>query len=388
MVTHASEKAINLNSGVLDNNKITNQAIMDFGTNSITLGGVVFDAIEKRSGNRFLAGMGAFWVHWGWFWNAHEFGHGTRKSAMGIPTTFKPKYTYNFPQFFLETLLKPVNPSQNNLWAATTGLTSELAYELEGDNPYLTYSGSGANRIYTRTNRGKALIAGAGFANDTQWTETLGEQIYLNNAVHVSSTISYTLSKLLPVFYTSAQGAGDLEEISDSAGVSQGAIKTASLLSLALSTTTYNMWQSMTNGQQYVKKQDTIKSFRMPDVSTYFTHGISYKINSGYSLNDKTYIPLAFESVLQGSLQKQTEFTIGAVHQLNDKTTLDGRVLYNLNRKGLSLTSKISRQINDKTTAYISAYQYDINTMYGERNTTDFRKQKATSIYAGIQIKF
>lgn len=384
----AQERGITINSGVLNTHKITNQAIADFGQNSVTLGNIVWDGIENKTHNRFLSGVGAFWVHWGWFWNNHEFGHGTRKTAMGIPSVFKPKYTYNFPRFFVETLIKPVNPSQNNLWASTTGRTSELAYELGADNPYLTYSGTGANRIYTRTKRGLALIAGAGFSNDSQWVEKIGEDIYLQNSVHVSANVSYTLSKILPVLYTSKQGVGDLQEISEATGVSVRAIRTASLLSLALSGSTYSLWKPMLNGERYAHKQKTIKGFRIPDVSAYFTHGISYKINSGYTVSGKTYIPLAFETVTQGDLQKQSELSVGIVHTMSDKMSVQARAIYNLNRKGVSLRSTLSRAINENTDGYISFNHYDIHTMYGERNTPDFRKKKTHSVYVGIKTQF
>ncbi len=383
-VGFANTKTLNVNTAVFNNTHITNQAIMDFGQNSVTLGDTVWNAIEGQNGNRLLAGVGAFWVSWGWFWNAHEFGHGTRKTALGVEDTFIPKYSYNFPKFFLETLFKPVNPTQNNLWSPE----STLAYELKDGNPYVTYTGSGANRTHTFTDKGLALVAGGGFANDSQWAENLAEQAYTEPNVPVSTTVSYTLSKILPFFYFSRQGVGDIQEIADSTGVSPNAIKQASVLSVALSASTYSMWGAMLNGEQYVRKQATISGWRSPDVSAYFTHGISYKINSGYTLNNKTYLPVSFETVAQGNLQKQSEITIGAMHTFNDTTTLRASAVYNVNRKGLSLASKVSQTINDTATVYISADQYDINTMFGERNTTDFRKQKATSLYLGVNIGF
>ncbi len=387
-VSFADTKRINVNTAVFSNKNISNQAIMDFGQNSITLGDVVWGAVERKSGNRFLAGVGAFWVYWGWFWNAHEFGHGTRQTALGMPSKFKPKYTYNFPRFYVETLFKPVNPAQNNLWAPTTGGTDELAYELGADNPYMTYTGSGANRVYTPTNRANALTHGAGFANDSLWAENLAERAYTEENVPVSTTVSYTLSKILPFFYTSQQGAGDVQHIADATGVSTNAIKQASLLSLALSTTTYSMWGAMINGEPYVRKQPTTYGLHMPDVSAYFTHGISYKINSGYTVTPKTHLPIAFETITQSNLQKSSEITIGAIHKFTDKTQINASTVYNLQQKGLSFASKIAQKINDTTTAYISAHQYDLNTLYGERNTTDFRKNKTTSIYLGVDVEF
>jgi hypothetical protein len=164
----------------------------------------------------------------------------------------------------------------------------------------------------------RIIISAGGLNNEMLLSESIGYDMFARNNVDSISWAIYLKERISGASYDDIAANKDDDVSYDPTGIitafnakgredfKKGTIKTAGTMSTFLSATTYSI---------LIGKPIVFFGFRVPDVYPYITtRGMSYKVVSGYEVNEDTRLLFGFESVF--GREAATEYSIGIDMQL------------------------------------------------------------------------
>ncbi len=303
----------------------------------------------------------------------HEFGHGSRDIAYGGSAVYfvgsnRDKPYNNFFSYFLGVMTDP-------------------------------YSG-GAARVRRRFDDEKTLIVSAGGLNNQMYlAEKIQDKMLLDDVSHIAYGSTYFFGKLSTVLYPcGSENLSTVNAGNDKCSMlrqyrilgndfSESQLDDANRASLYLSSDTYLFLKSyydfISNGKTEVKPF-IVNQFYLPNVSNYYnSKGISYKLDSGYRINNSATLVFGYEAIWSG--QSQSELSVG----INLRHNKYGLFLKTI--AGHDSTSEVdfSYQIKQDFKAHIGVDSYNANSLYGQRNIPYYTvDNKITQYWAKISVFF
>jgi len=372
---YTQARSITLDSGYIEN-RASNRAFWNFGLDYEGLGAWTFDGISEKTfvGNspfgRVLLSAG---YYFGWqyaqepfYVSNHEFGHGTRSTAVGA----NPYYTWN-----------------------NSGIAHDNIFEffIEG---FSTRGGAfattpaGAINVSPPDNWSFASTAG-GVNNSAMFAEALEDQINIGSG-HILEYIAYVRSKQDAYNYVLATqsgasfgsgGTGDVDNLISSYSsrgidVSYNDIKTGSQVSRWLSSThwayLYSTFEYISKGSPKVQPLQ-IGYFLIPNVSHYLMYkGLSYKVRTAL-VDPKFVMPFEVEYVYRG--ERVLEISTG-FYRIKDITkshngSMGGQIF--VNSSGAFGVKAKGDFVLGKTSVFsVGGSAYQSNLLEGERTISTY----------------
>ncbi|GHT69334.1 hypothetical protein AGMMS49950_01860 [Endomicrobiia bacterium] len=213
-----------------------------------------------------------------------------------------------------------------------------------------------------------------GMNNDIYFAERISDDIYTRNKeTRLLPYILYLKNRFSPIEYDrTAKELGDdpfnIREDFKKKGrldFKEGFISDAGLRSLFLSGTTYSPLYWF-----FTKKPLRLYGFRIPDVFPYITtKGMSYKVVSGYEINEDLKLIFGFERVFK--VEPATEYSLGV-----EQTTIINRALPISYRgvvtfgQGLDLEASCSIPISKYLSIGAGLEIYSCKSLQGQRHAT------------------
>ncbi len=365
------KKVLTLDSGYFGNAP-SNRGRYKFANNIEDMNSCIFNKIdqwispkgEDNSSSRTLTfALGGFinyYSHYALEFTLHEFGHRGRDIALG--SYYEWQERSEVPHlFYLQTLFTPEIHTSDEL----------------GDDESISINFQLPNNIDTNSLDWEMNAVAAGFTAGTKLSGIVADRMYYGHG-KVTDFFAYSHDKLFPamydLFFDSVTGEANEGDVADLArfyeikgwDIKSHDIVKASLISYFLSASTYSYItgiSSFINGGNRKPKSLEYYHFRLPDVQAFYERGISYKIISGYRVNDSFDIPFSIEQVLNG--EKQTEYSIGLNIQLNDKYHIAGQYILGKKSQG-SFT--LSSQFSNNIIVYAGIEYNEIRNIEGARN--------------------
>jgi hypothetical protein len=243
----------------------------------------------------------------------------------------------------------------------------------------------------------KLIISAGGLNNNVYLAEVISDDLYRRREIHFLEGLTYVSNQLYAALY--ARGAK--EHGDDPYDVemcwkvlyipaSKTDMQRAGVFSLLLSGTTYRTLYSMWSSLLHTGRQAgplSVYGFRVPDVFPYTTSkGMSCKVVSGYAVRDRISLIFGGEFVLYG--KRAMEMNLGIEHDL-------GEVWHNLSYKGVltfgkGINAEVSAKIPvvDRVIVTVGGALYARDSLLGERNATDLRKERSGTIFASVSVNF
>lgn len=297
----------------------------------------------------------------------HEFGHGTRLESLGYRTRYRigsDGDTTRSPWlFFLRRFAAPFDD------AYAVYSTSDRAYT----SPVRKF----VNADGTLTNDGDILVSSGGVNNSMRFAGTLSDRLRQEGG-HWSEGIPYLLSKLDAAFYS--LDGGDLEDLDRAYAlkgvrVSETDMRLANVASFLLSQSTYAY---LVGAQNFAENSDPrVKAFAwnglaLPDVENYLTtHGLSWKISSGYRLDETTYLPFAVEAVSHGKGEQEYTFGVRKKNWLMPDSVLDATVTAG---SSLEFGAAYTQKLHKCFAVAVGWDHFNGRNLHGERNAVSYKR--------------
>lgn len=275
----------------------SNRAISNFGVEFFEAHDCLFDLVDEYvlpdhpfSRGLFLVGDMAFTTYLSlvFYFPYHELGHYNAFYAVGMKPCFIDRPN-NFFGFFIEKFAEPYEGEATGAYGPIPTVNDDIT------------------------------IFAAGVNNEMRFSGDLADQAYYNCG-HMGDYVPYVIGKL-----SSATYPADKESMgNDMTGmvqdyklkgldISKDDIDRSNYIAFFLSGSTYmyakGIWDYIFCGCAEVNAFEYY-NIRLPDVESYMNpNGISYKIKSGYRLNQEWLFPVAFEFIAKGD--SQYEVTLG-----------------------------------------------------------------------------
>ncbi len=341
----------------------SNRAMGQFGIEMVNLATLPADLIGRGSKLRNV-GQGlvflftASYLTEGFSLTYHEFGHGSRNSAIGYRVQYafgsvqknlnSAKRYDNIFSFYLRTFYKnggfALRTSEN---ARFTPFTEEKQREL----------------------RWNILRRAGGMNNEMFYTELIEDEVYRHGG-HIGFLSAYLKGKLSPSHFSDSAGKfGDLNRVvtayeEQGFPIDKDKIDSGSQIAFYFSAMTYQLFYQtfrMFTGKSYRFQPWEYRGLQLPNTSFYMTRsGLSHKVRSAYRSGSWRF-PFAVEHVFEGN--RRTEVSFGAEKRCE--------------RVGYGLTAIIGKQLEieldvsyrlDKWFLISAGYSlYDVRNLHGER---------------------
>jgi hypothetical protein len=169
--------------------------------------------------------------------------------------------------------------------------------------------------------------------------------------------------------------------------ITQKDMEQTGTISTWLSGMTYShiiaLWNFAWDKHLYCARPLEFFGFAVPDTFPYLTtKGISYKVVSGYRLDEKIRILFGFEHVFVGI--PETEYMLGIRHQLGEVyRNVSYKVVTVFGKQGINLESSCSIPIGSFSfTAGFNTYASQ--SLLGERHSMDLRKKQSHTAYVSV----
>ena len=341
----------------------SNRAVGQFGIDMVNLATLPADLIGPGSrlrnvGQGLVLLFTASYLTEGFSLAYHEYGHGTRNSAIGFRSLYafgtaqndamRAKTYDNIFSFYLRTFYKnggfTLRTSEN---AHFTPFTEEEQWEL----------------------RWNILRRAGGMNNEMVYTELIEDEVYRHGG-HIGFLTAYLKGKLSPSHFSDSAGEfGDLNRVvaayeEHGFRLDKDQIDSGSQIAFYFSAMTYQLFYQtfrMFTGKSYRFQPWEYRGLQLPNTSFYMTRsGLSHKVRSAYRSGSWRF-PFAVEHVFEGN--RRTEVSFGAEKQYE-------RVEYGLTAiigKQLEMELDVGYRL-DKWFLISAGYAlYDVRNLHGER---------------------
>ena len=313
----------------------------------------------------------------------HEFGHGTRLEALGYRTRYRSGATGSTMrspwQFFGRRFLDPFNDAYAVYSTSDREFTSPVRRFVNADG--------------TLTNDGKILITTGGLNNSMAFAGSLGDRMRERGAAHYSEWLPYAMARLDATFY--GRGSGDLSDLetyysNKGVSISKTDMRVANLAGFALSASTWSYLlgagEYATGGEPWVQGI-SYNDFALPDVENYLTtHGMSWKLSSGYRWNAHTYFPFAAEAVLTGAGQQEYSLGVRQQNWLWDDSSVNAGLRLG---RGVGLGLGFSQRLSEQWSLSLGWDHFNGRNLHGERNAVSFEDgESSDEIWARFSFIF
>jgi hypothetical protein len=314
----------------------------------------------------------------------HEIGHGLRAKSYGIDYELRldcnDKSPFQKNENFFEYFIKKL-PS---IKRATCNSNYEQEAKLE--------------KILDHDSCCNYMIIGAagGMNNEIQLAEKISDDIYLKKKTSVyffyCNHIMYLYNRISPCTYDySAKEEGDDPfdiihwfKKKGETNFKKWTICKAGLASLLLSATTYSI---------FLDKPLQFHGFRIPDVFAYITtKGMSYKVVSGYEIDDDLNLIFGFESTFKKPVAESTECSLG----INHLTAICGK--FPISYSGIVTFGQVpdfeascSIPLSKNFSARVGCEIYSVKSLQGQRNaTTNMKKDNgfSSNFFACVSYRY
>jgi hypothetical protein len=289
----------------------------------------------------------------------HEVGHGLRCKSYGIDYAFgegdsnkNPDFqkNENFFQYFIESFLEPdgltrFNPKQVNKLKETLDnnysfCNAMIICDAGGMNNQMQLAEKISDNIYSKK----------------KMPDFLSYMVYLKNMVNPGIYDIIAEKKMSNDPFSIIHWFGKKGENN----FKKGTIAKAGLASLLLSATTYSV---------FTDKPLEFHGFRLPDVFPYITtKGMSYKVVSGYEIDDDLNLIFGFETTLKNPV---TECSLGINHltAISDSLPISYRGIVTFGQ-GLDFEASCSVALSKNFSAGLGCEIYSVKSLQGQRNAT------------------
>lgn len=350
------------------------------------------DSLSKRSSNEYMKLLG--YIIYSHMANAahftiHENGHWRIDRHKGDEAEFK-KRSKNPYLFFMEELVSPSNGSD---WGST-----KFHNDYKYHSNHRSYFANGIN--------GKIGMAenAMGWVEEIRYTGNIIDNIYYdNNKVHPIAFFDIMVMKLGMIGYINSYDDttwNDPYNLS-SAWAANGWAKTqkdgvnkmrsATILSTLFSSSTYTLansfYNNFYNGSKHVKPVYW-GDFRGVDVEAYFTEGVTYKVKSGYRVNNNLFIPFAVELPTSvGYDERKKEYSLGLKHKITNRLSYDVELI---SSEASQYSFEFKWAVSENASLYFGQEKNDIRNLKGLRDVSSFKMPgfSETDSYVGIEISF
>ena len=316
----------------------------------------------------------------------HEFGHASRLRALGYKTQFNNNLPYNLHEYYFLN-------KKNFMKDAYVESTGNRLYEVHRDVKKTISTTENSSTDFD------IVISAAGITNDVKYSELINDRLIWNDGSPFDF-LDYIEPKLSAYIYIATGSWLDSPEFSDTLqlekyfqardwNIKENDIGNSSLIAFFLSSSTYihglNSYNYLLNGDR--KTQNLFyKNFRLPDVSSYYERGISYKLISGYKLSNNLYVPISIEKVFKGDTKRKEEISIG----IHIKPANNLLVKTNITKGGAIQDSlEIEYDIQKHIQLFASMESNDIRNISGLRDISSLKYgYKVRDYYFGVKIIF
>ena len=370
-------RTLSFDSGYIKSEN-SNRAFSQFGLEWLDAQSFLFDTLHKTEsplGNGlFLLGasLAAYPLTVDYFMlSFHEFGHFGRAYAVGLDPRFEPRAS-NFFDFFGDRLSRPVED-------ASIFVPVDRRFVSPNDDRYVTpgpFAFTPSTDELFSTEWGIVFGAG-GVNNEMRFASDLAERLKYGEG-HVYEWVPYMFGTFSSVVYDLEfpTGQSDLRSVSRDYGkkglsISVPDMTRANLLSFLGSAATWSygkgIWDFVAAGESRIKAL-SVKGVYLPTVSNYLTtQGISFRVASGYRLNENVVFPFAVEFIGVGGTGQ--EYNVGWRHTDFLLKGLAPSVSLTMGR-GLDVNASLSYDASRWTRITFGVERYDVDSFYGERNIT------------------
>ncbi|MDR3124410.1 MAG: hypothetical protein LBU10_00835 [Endomicrobium sp.] len=317
----------------------------------------------------------------------HEIGHGLRLRSYGIDfmlmTDMDDSRPFTKDENYFNFFFKELFSSKRAACAANPIGYKNLQYYFE--------SLGEINDFY---NFGIVFSAG-GINNNTYLSEQISNNIHFNNSSERPLQYYIYVNNLLygALYDTSAKESGDdpfdiiynfNQKVRND--FQKGTICDAGIKSLFLSATTYSYFYSFFTNKPMVKPY----GFRLPDVFPYITtKGMSYKVVTGYEINESLNLIFGFESVF--GKEATTEINIGLNHQTTiNKFPISYKGIVTFGQ-GLDLEVSCLTPISKYFDVGLECEVYSVTSLMGQRHATTNMKDgqgQSKNLFAFIEYRY
>lgn len=316
----------------------------------------------------------------------HQNGHGTRIAAIGQ----KPEY------FFYS------DPDDLDSYDPDDTYSDFFSYFFQAINRTDETGGTQASgdtlfKLGTddRPDDWGLVIQAGGVNHQSQYADLLEETIYLRGG-HLAYLPFYLKAKMAVSNYMDAEdsgdfgdGGGDMAAVirfyeTEELDINRGNLRTGSDTALLLSTATYGLlfsyWSYVTEDNPVPPPLEAF-DLRLPDVDFYINRkGLSYKVKSGYRVDDELLFPFAVEQVYRG--ESTTEVSLGANFRVGDFWIQSGFA-------GSSYHAALDLLLTEQFLISGGVQHYDVNSLYGERNIPSLKEgDTSDEIWARISLVY
>ncbi|GHT54291.1 hypothetical protein AGMMS50233_02050 [Endomicrobiia bacterium] len=288
----------------------------------------------------------------------HEVGHGLRSESFGMDYMFSLdcndkspfKKDENFFKFFVRNMF--------NNDRACVRYRSYRIHKLDNDS-------------YCNC---EIIVSAGGMNNEIYLAERISDDIYTRNKeTRLLPYILYLENRFSPIKYdrTAKELGDDPFDIRKAfkekrrLDFKKGVIEDAGVRSLFLSGTTYSPLYSF-----FTKKPLKLYGFRIPDVFPYITtKGMSYKVVSGYEINEDLRLIFGFERVFK--VEPATEYSLGLEQTatINHALPISYRGVVTFGQ-GLDLEASCSIPISKYLSIGAGLEIYSCKSLQGQRRAT------------------
>jgi hypothetical protein len=315
----------------------------------------------------------------------HEIGHGLRARSYGIDFMLIQDYYNDFykNENFFNFLI-------NNLFNTGRAACATNPYEIANLEKYFQEQGE-INNFYNFA----IIFSAGGINNNIYLAEKIAEDIHFKNSLqrHLPY-LEYVFNLLYGAIYDKiAKQPGDDPyniihdfNLKGRDDFKKNTIFTAGIKSLFLSATTYSSLYSLLTNKPMVKPL----GFRLPDVFSYITtKGMSYKVVSGYELNEALNLIFGFESVF--GKEAATEINLGLNHQTmiaNFPMSYKGIITFG---QGLDLEASAQSPILKYFDVGLGCEIYSVTSLMGQRHALTNMKEGSgysRTLFAFIQYRY
>lgn len=370
----------------------TNKQLANFNLELLRASDRFLNYIHSSNGS-FLLQLFAFTLLY--FFNTkadttlHEIGHGLRSKSYGLDFMLMPDYdNYNGFKKDENYFIFLFNELFNNKRAACA-LDPNTVQNLE----YYFQDRGEINGYYNF----EIIHSAGGINNNTYFAEKVAEDLHFKNSdqMHLLPYICYCRDLLYGAIYDkSAKQDGDdpysIIAAFNSKGrddFEKGTIFDAGVKSLLLSATTYSFWYSLFTNKPMIKPL----GFRLPDTFPYITtKGMSYKVVSGYKVNEALNLIFGFESVF--GKEAATEINLGLNHQICIDNffpiSYKGIVTFG---QGLDLEASVLTPISKCFDVGFGCEIYSVTSLMGQRHALTNMKEGngySKSLFGFIQYRY
>jgi hypothetical protein len=377
---------ISFNSAYLEN-LYTNKQLANFNLEFLRAGDRFLDYIHERSSLSLII---AFLIldHLNGRTDAalHEIGHGLRIKSYGVDFMLlekEPTGLYKKDEDYFNFFLR-------SIFSFGRAHCEADPNEFQNLKDYFTKSGK-MSEYYNM----HIVYCAGGINNNTYLAEKISDDIHFKDSSRrFLPYTQYIYNLVYGARYDNiAKGGGDdpyyiiLDFNSKGRDdFKKGTIYNAGIKSLFLSATTYSFWYSLFTGKPMIKPF----GFRLPDVFPYITtKGMSYKVVSGYKVNETLNLIFGFESVF--GREAATEINLGLNRQTyinNFPIIYKGIITFG---QGLDLETFALTPISKYFDIGLGVELYSVTSLMGQRHASTNMKEGSgysTNLYAFIRYRY